>query len=407
MKILHITDALPGSHKKWGGAEKVTLKVIDALKEAGVQNEVLCLRPEAWEKSYPFFAIDTVERIIGWRLSSAVKSIFPFDLAAYIKIKKILRRSRPDAVHVHNISEISLAAILAAASVGKKIFVSIYDYWYFCPKRILIKEDNSLCRNFHGRECRTCYEPKRLPRTEKLFLPLRRKIFDHFLNKVDKFIVLSEASAGLLNKYGIAKERLAVIPAPVDSVFENHSGGGKDILFAAWISPHKGLHVILRALPIILKTHPDVRLIVSANGGDKLYRQEIDRMVSSLGLEEGVGIFDKRDLDESAFKNLVNKCALIVIPEQWENMSPVLMFEGILAGIPMVLSRIGGIPEFISDDRLLAVRDDAGDWADRIIWVLNNYEEVKNIVLKEIRPKVQSVIDTKETADKFIKLYSK
>lgn len=402
MKIAHITDALPSSHKKWGGAEQATLKIIDALKKAGIRNEVLCLAPERWDYEYPFFPVDTLEKKISWRLSSAIRSILPFDWVAYLKIKKILKNNRPNAVHIHNVSEISLAAIFAASSLGIKIFLSIYDYWYFCPKRILIKEDNSLCRNFHGGRCRTCYKPQRLPRIEKMLLPLRRRIFDHFLDKVDKFIVLSEASADLLGEYGISKERLAVISVPVESVFENYSCNGKNIVFAGWLSPHKGLHKIIEALPAVILAVPDARVIVSANGGDAGYKEKIKTLTGTNKVNDRVKIFDKSIV---SLKELARDAALVVIPEQWENMSPVLMFECALSGIPMVLSRVGGIPEFISDEKFLADREKTEEWSEKIIWILKNQAEAGRIIREKIKPKIESIINIEINIENLINLY--
>lgn len=40
---------------------------------------------------------------------------------------------------------------------------------------------------------------------------------------------------------------------------------------------------------------------------------------------------------------------MVVIPEQWENMSPVVLIEAMCHGKPVVASRIGGIPEFVED----------------------------------------------------------
>ena len=143
MRVCHIADTLPGSHKKWGGAEQVAIKTIEALQKAGVENAVLCLSPEKWDKNYPFFGIKTLENIFGWRIASAMRSIFPFDWIAYFEIKKYLRKIKPDIVHIHKVAELSLASVLAAKSLGIKVVVAIYDYEYFCPKGILVKKDGS------------------------------------------------------------------------------------------------------------------------------------------------------------------------------------------------------------------------------------------------------------------------
>ena len=403
MKVIHLTDTLPGAHKKWGGAERVAEKTIDLAAKFGAENMVFCLKPDIWNKNYPFFVLRTMEERFGWRVASAIRSILPFDFLAYFETLKLLKKIKPDVVHLHNVSEISLAPILAAKRLKIKVALAVYDYWYFCPKRILIKKDGALCRDFHGIACQGCFEPKRLPRIENLFLPLRRKIFDYFLNKIDKFLTLSEASKNLLADYGISKDRIVVIPAPITPVFEKAiSGDSKKIIFAAWLSPHKGLHIILEAMPEVLQSAPDAKLIVSANGGDAGYKQGIENLIKSLGMENNVLILAKKDAD---IGELIKEAALVVIPEQWENMSPVLMLEGALAGMPMVLSRVGGIPEFISDERFLAEHNNPTDWAKKILWIFQNQDEARRIMQEEIKPKVEKMLDADHLKGSIKNLY--
>ena len=62
------------------------------------------------------------------------------------------------------------------------------------------------------------------------------------------------------------------------------------------------------------------------------------------------------------------------MPEQWQNMSPVIIAEGMAAGKAIVASRMGGIPDIIEDkiSGVLANHDDSFDFASKIIELLSN-----------------------------------
>ena len=60
---------------------------------------------------------------------------------------------------------------------------------------------------------------------------------------------------------------------------------------------------------------------------------------------------------------------MIVIPEQWENMSPVVMLEAISAKKKIGASKIGGIPEFLKEH--LVEPTDYEGFAEEIIKCLN------------------------------------
>ena len=70
----------------------------------------------------------------------------------------------------------------------------------------------------------------------------------------------------------------------------------------------------------------------------------------------------------------VREASVVVIPEQWENMSPILLLECLLMGKPVVASRIGGIPEFIEDGQTGYLFDSRNpdDLAAKICTVLDD-----------------------------------
>jgi glycosyltransferase involved in cell wall biosynthesis len=47
--------------------------------------------------------------------------------------------------------------------------------------------------------------------------------------------------------------------------------------------------------------------------------------------------------------NVYSRFDLLVVPSLWPENSPLVIHEAFLAGVPVVASRIGGIPELVAD----------------------------------------------------------
>src|SRR3989344_4578886 len=71
------------------------------------------------------------------------KALFQlFDLwnpVAFLQIKKILEKEKPDVVHVHNFLGLSFAVFSAAKHLGIPVVHTVHDYYWLCPERNLMR----------------------------------------------------------------------------------------------------------------------------------------------------------------------------------------------------------------------------------------------------------------------------
>jgi len=133
---------------------------------------------------------------------------------------------------------------------------------------------------------------------------------------------------------------------------ERHS-----ILISQGDYPLKGLHYLLKAMPVILEKYPDAKVYVAGNpivrpktfkGMLKVssYGKYIMELIGCLKLEESIfftGKLNAREMKERMLHSHVFVCASSV-----EN-SPNSLGEAMLLGVPCVTSWVGGIPSmFIS-----------------------------------------------------------
>lgn len=413
MKILHVTDHLPGYHKTWGGAEQVAYRYIKLLADSG-KAEVLvgAVKPERKpNENFKYIRIRVIEDFFPEKLQlyiTGIKNrIISFDPLSFFHLLMILMKEKPEIVHFHKANKISFSAVLAAKIAGTKTILGVYDYWYLCPGNALVKGDGKLCRQFHGSWCQECGAVTDFKFLLPFTAPIRRPIFDFFYRLIDKFAVLSDVLGRILVNYGIPKDKIFLVRQVFDfsGIKPTHKKTKKNmILFAGWIDPRKGVHILVEAMPKILKEVPKAKLYILKLEGIKDYEDKVMKKIKELKIKRNVNIYGR--LSKEEFLKFLRQATMIVVPEQWENMSPVIIVEGMANGKVMVASRIGGIPEFIEDRKngLLAKRDDPNDFAQKIIWVLENPKKAEKLGSQAAKDIVK-LCDKRKVLKDLLKLY--
>lgn len=409
MKICHIADTLPGYHKLWGGGAQSTYRIVKILNKKGVENIILATKPikkiDEEKEGFRFYAIPTAHDFLGEKIGGLLKR--PFDPIAYFSSYRILKKIKPDIVHVHSFGSLGFGVVLAAKKLKIPVVFSVYNYWCFCPSQTLMKNDNAVCTEFHGPQCIGCLAEKK-DWLQKISINKRKEIFDFFLfNKVDKFIALSDFLSKLLQDYGIKRERIAVVRLPFKKTELKRIKIKKNsILYAGFLVPRKGLHIIVEAMPSVLKKIPDAMLYIlgEADPHEAEYKTKIMEMIKRYNLE--AHIFSSEEKFDPEYKELRNK-EVVVIPEQWNNMSPLLVIESMMLGKGIVTTNMGGIPELIEHKKtgLLIKPFSSQDCAEKIIWALKNKKEMERIG-KKAREKAVKLFDEETISNKLVYVYA-
>ncbi|OGS20353.1 MAG: hypothetical protein A3J83_02150 [Elusimicrobia bacterium RIFOXYA2_FULL_40_6] len=386
MKICFITNYLPGYHKHAGGAEQAILRMEKIARENRFETCFITLpftkEPADKKNVYPAPVIEKYFGFLGRYIEILKWYAWQFDPVSYSAIKEILKKEKPDIINLGNFQFLTFSAVMAAKKAGIPAALFIYDYWYFCPLTTLYDYNDKICRKFHGSYCVQCL-PKTMSFVQKLLLSVRKRIIDKYLKEIDKFLVLSESSKSILSDYGINKERIEVIRLPLAEGFVKDGPVGKadNILFMGWLQKRKGLHILLDAMLEVWKKFPKVKLTIVAQKAkwEKEYEQIIESKLKNL--PEGRYEFITGQKSAEEVKQLMAEAGIIAVPEQWENMSPLIITEAMLMGKAVVASNIGGIPEFIENkkDGMLAKHDSPQDFAQKIIYLLENKQEAETI----------------------------
>lgn len=407
MKICHVNNLLPTHHKLWAGGAQATYRFVKLLAKKGVKNIVLSTKPTKKpekDNDFEFHAVTLAQDVLGEKLGRLLKR--PFDPIAYFHCYKMLKKIKPDIVHLHNFGDLGFGVVLAAKRLKIPVVFSIYNYWCFCPNQTLMKNDDSVCNEFHGPQCIECMSGKKDP-LQKIFMSKRKAMFDFFLfSRVDKFLALSNYLSKLLQAYGVKKSRIAVVRSPFNEIKLKKSRIEKNlILYAGMIVPRKGLDVIIRAMPKIVKEVPDARLYVLGQEDpcEIDYKTRVKELIKEYRLEKNILWFEKKP--KSEFEKLIRKAAVMAIPEQWNNMSPLLVIECMMFGKGIVASNMGGIPELLQGSGLLAKASSPDDFAKKIVWALKNNKKMQAMG-KKAREKAIKMFDEERIAKELIGTYS-
>ena len=172
---------------------------------------------------------------------------------------------------------------------------------------------------------------------------------------VDRYIAISEAIGEVLVSDGIDRDRISVVhsgvvphpPPRTDRAAIRASleipADAPVVGNVAHLAKHKGQVHLVRAFPAVLEAHPDAHLVIVGDGEEKdglaaeIARLELGGRVHLAGFQSDVAAW------LAAFD-------LFVMPSEQEGLCTSIL-DALTAGLPVVGSRVGGIPEIIEPER--------------------------------------------------------
>jgi glycosyltransferase involved in cell wall biosynthesis len=140
------------------------------------------------------------------------------------------------------------------------------------------------------------------------------------------------------------------------------------LLCVGRLCPAKGQHILLEACDILQKQNVRFRMTFIGDGPD---RESLEALQAELGLENCVQFTGA--LGQDKVKEAYRKADIFVLPSFAEGV-PVVLMEAMAMEIPVVSTRITGIPELIDhgQDGLLATPGDVQDLVEQLSRLIND-----------------------------------
>lgn len=231
--------------------------------------------------------------------------------------------------------------------------------------------------------------------------------------EADQVIVNSNfMKSEALRLFNLSYDKVKIIPNGIDldkfdgfdrdySFRRNYAADNEKIIFTIGrIVYEKGIQHLICALPKIIEHYNDVKLVIAGRGGmfDELralaYRIGVAHRVYFVGYLSGNQV------------PKMYKCAdIAVFPSTYEPFG-IVALESMLAGIPTVVSDIGGLDEIVSHkvDGMKSYAGNANSIADSVLELLFN-QELSNKITKNASRKVKELFNWNRIAEMTAQVY--
>ena len=152
----------------------------------------------------------------------------------------------------------------------------------------------------------------------------------------------------------------------------------KIILYMGRLVFEKGVQHLISALPKIIQTYNGAKLVIAGKGG---MTEELKEQVKNMGLENKVyftGYLASKEVQK------MYKCAdIAVFPSTYEPFG-IVALEAMLAGVPTVVSDIGGLNEIVvhRENGMKTYAGNPNSIADSVLELLYDQQLCTNIVKK-------------------------
>ena len=136
----------------------------------------------------------------------------------------------------------------------------------------------------------------------------------------------------------------------------------------ALFRPRKGIEVLLQAIALLRSQGQSVHLRAVGDFETAEYGHTVHALANQLGLSGAIDwVGFRRDIDPE-----LAQMDLFVLPSLFGEGLPMVLLEAMSAGLPIVSTRVEGIPEAVRDGRegLLAAPGDPADLARAIARVV-------------------------------------
>lgn len=360
------------------------------------------------------------------------------------KFAILLDKIKPDIVHIQHVLYLGAGLIEEIYKRGIPIVFTLQDYWLLCPQGQFLKDNMQSCASGHSsNSCVQCtayqltikknifrqyyFLRQRLSEASfrivknlylgfsrltvlsrkraAAFIRTRDSYIKGICSRVDLFISPSQFMRNAFLAAGIEAGKIDLLTYGLDannliSSTKSHSSKIR-FGFIGNLLPAKAAHILIQAFNGIKDTDAVLNIFgrsLSCKGELLNYAGRLKKSAKNKNIYF-LGGFSNQDVS-----GIFADIDVLVVPSIWPENSPLVIQEGFLSGTPVIASRIGGIPELVSDgiNGLLFNPGEAGDLRRKIQYIIDNRD-----ILRRFNENAPKIKDIEENAREIEEIYAK
>ncbi len=336
-----------------GGAERYMFELSKVLQANG--HEVIPFamdHPDNFPSDYrPYFVsnIDYGQNSVAGKLATFLRASgrMIYSLEAGRKLEQLLERTQPDLAHLHMIDhQLSPSILPVLKKFGIPVIQTVHQYKLVCPNYRLYNPGT-------GAICEKCLDGNLLhPVRERchknsmvassmiaLESSLHRwsRIYE---KNIDLFHVPSRFMGDKFRRAGVGEGKTRHLFYTINlQEFTPQFAAGSYLLYFGRLADEKGILTLLRAS----RSYPAAPLYLV---GDGPQRPQLEAFVAEHGLKHVrfLGLKSGTELQE-----VVRGARAVIVPSEWYDNSPLVIYESFAYGKPVICSDMGGMPELVDD----------------------------------------------------------
>lgn len=317
------------------------------------------------------------------------------------RLEHVLHAIQPDVLHVHSLLNLSFDLPRLARERGIAVVATLHDYTLVCASggQRIHRADNHRCDDIDPERCARCFPESPLAlmwaagaSVEAVPAPVRRlamaahriapsvmkavgRLAGHAatggvtpaeieerihealtrLDDVDVIVAPSASLAAEFVRLGADARRVRVSDygtSPIPSLVSRGAAsqrpassqvrGSLRFGYVGTLVWHKGVHVAIDAMRALPREGVELQVW----GDSSVFADYASGLRPRAA---GLPVRFMNRFDRSRIASVYADIDVLVVPSLWLENSPLVIHEAFMAGIPVIGSRIGGIPDLVQD----------------------------------------------------------
>jgi glycosyltransferase involved in cell wall biosynthesis len=343
LRVLTLVDHLGTS----GGGERLAMEISKRLDPERFE-AIHCVSRWHPSSERPAEAAAAEElraagvRVVGLGRGSTLK------VWSWAPLVRMMRRERVDVLHSHKFGSNVWAVVLGRLARVRAIVAHEHTWSYegqplrrFLDRRLIAAHSDAFLAVSHE-DRRRMIEIEHIDPEDVTFVP----------NGIDE-----------LPQGDGARVRAELGIAPDDPV----------IGAVAVLRPQKALHNLVEAAAELVPEHPDLRVLIAGDGPE---RERLEPLIAERGLGDAVTLLGQRH----DIPDVLAALDVAVVSSDFEG-TPLAVLEYMDAGLPVVATRVGGLPDLIEHGRhgLLVEPSDPSALAAAVATLVRNPQQAREL----------------------------